>query len=157
MRIQFFVSGIPKAQPRARATIRPGAKHASVYDPGTANDWRRLVMAAAQAAYRGEPLTVPLRIDVAWYFPRPKSHFRTGRRAGELREDAPVCHSGRPDRDNLDKTILDALEACGLLHDDCLACLGTLAKYYVSACNHGGQPGASVTIRNALGWEGERP
>ena len=75
MIISFEVVGLPKAQPRAKATIR--GKHAGVYDPGTANDWKTSVKAAALAAMAGtdgfraldlQPLKA--RIDIS--LPAPK-------------------------------------------------------------------------------------
>jgi hypothetical protein len=39
---QFFVTGLPKAQPRVKACIR-GA-HAGVYTPATADAWKKLII-----------------------------------------------------------------------------------------------------------------
>jgi len=55
----------------------------------------------------------PLRVSITIYFPRPKSHFKTGRNANIMRDNAPVWHTSKPDRDNCDKAIMDALTNLG--------------------------------------------
>jgi Holliday junction resolvase RusA-like endonuclease len=85
--------------------------------------------------------TGPLRVDVAVYFMRPKSHFFTGKRSDVLRPDAPNFHTSKPDRDNLDKAILDAITNAGIWKDDAQVCAGTLTKAYVQFI-----AGADITI-----------
>lgn len=51
----------------------------------------------------------PLVIEVDFYAPRPKSHFRSGRNAHLLAVDAPAAPCKRPDVDKLLRAILDAL------------------------------------------------
>jgi Holliday junction resolvase RusA-like endonuclease len=137
--LSFFVDGAPKAQPRGRACRR--GDHAGIYDPGTADGWKASVCAAAKQGWDGVTFTGPLRVDVAVYFKRPKSHFYTGKRSDVLRPDAPNYHTSKPDRDNLDKAILDAITGTGVWKDDAQVCAGTITKTYVQFI-----AGANITI-----------
>jgi Holliday junction resolvase RusA-like endonuclease len=86
--------------------------------------WRATVAAAAVDGMNGSPLlTGPVAVEAVFCFPRPKSHYRTGRRATELRESAPTYHSGPPDLDKLQRAIGDALEGSVLRND------GQIAKW----------------------------
>lgn len=144
--ITFFVPGVPKAQPRPRAFARKfGSKFsARVYDPGTAEGWKSAIAVAAKPFLPTEPLAGPLRVDVTFIFPRPKSHFRS---TGELKQTAPDWHTSRGDRDNLDKAVLDCLTQLGMWKDDGQVCSGTIRKHY--ALSRFTLSGASVTISAA--------
>jgi Holliday junction resolvase RusA-like endonuclease len=140
--IEFFVPGDPKGQPRARAFAmnRGGKTMVRMYDPATAEGWKNAIAMAAKAHCPFPALLGPLRISEHFVFARPRSHFRTGRFAGVLRDDAPYYHVGKPDRDNLDKAVLDALKMLGFFKDDCQVCSGELLKTY------GDKPGCSIRI-----------
>lgn len=135
----FWVSGIPKAQPRPRAFARKfGDKfQARVYDAGTAEGWKGCIALAARQHMPPAPLDVPLRLDVDFYFPRPKCLMRKKDPEGVIR------HVQKPDRDNLDKAVADAMTAIGFWRDDCLICEGEIRKFFVSKT---GTPGAKITI-----------
>ena len=75
------------------------------------------------------PYDCPLRVDLWLFFPRPKSHFRTGKYAGILKDNAPEWHSKRPDRDNCDKLILDSMTGV-FWTDDSRICDGRIVKRY---------------------------
>jgi Holliday junction resolvase RusA-like endonuclease len=141
--ISFDVYGIPKAQPRPRAFARKmGNKYvARVFEAGTAEEWKSLIAAAAKPHTPPTPILGPVCVDLTFFFPRPKSHFRTGKNAGALRDDAPLWHTGKPDRDNLEKAVLDALtQLGGFWRDDSQVCDGRVVKYYRS------EPGVMVRI-----------
>jgi Holliday junction resolvase RusA-like endonuclease len=74
----------------------------------------------------------PVSLDLAFFFPRPASHFQTGRNAGTLKGSAPIWHASKPDRDNLDKAVLDALVHWHILADDSLVCHGHIIKRYLA-------------------------
>ena len=135
------VLGEPKAQPRAKAFNR--GKHAGVYDPGTANGWKALVAKAAMdhPDFPKVPLTGPICVDIAWFLPRPKRLCRKCDPSG------PVCCTSKPDRDNLDKAILDVLTQIRLWEDDAQVCQGTLTKWYHAK---GGRTGATITVSGAV-------
>src|ERR1017187_2050534 len=103
----FFAAALPKAQPRSKA--RAFGKFAQVYNPKAADEWKMIVRNEAEKAWGIPPCRPwegPLRVDLTFYFPRPKAHFRSN---GELKPNAPRWHTGKPDRDNSDKAVLDAL------------------------------------------------
>ena len=74
-------------------------------------------------------INVPVRVDALFVFPRPKSHYRTGRYADLLREDAPVWCATKPDADKLARAIGDALSGV-LLRDDNLIVEWKIRKVY---------------------------
>ncbi len=114
--IQFFVEGIPKAQPRPRAAHHKG--HTRVFDPGTAEGWKgRIAMEAV--GYRPEsPHLGAVSIELTFRMPRPKSHFGTGKNNGKLKDSSPFKHLSKPDIDNLEKAVLDELTMLGFWRDD---------------------------------------
>ena len=74
--------------------------------------------------------------------PRPKNRMR------KKDPDGPVWAPRKPDRDNIDKNVLDGLGA--YLEDDKQVVLGSLAKVW-----HGkqGRPGVFVRLRSASTFE----
>ncbi len=164
----FRVDGTPKAQPRGRAfAIKRcsnghtfsakkyrcpkcqalGTVSARIHDAGTAKEWKRAVWAAAQRFKTASPITLPLRVDVDFYMPRPKTFSPKVRAAygGSSRDipSGPVLFLPKPDRDNLDKAVLDALTKANFMADDSLVCWGTVRKFYHGI---GGRPGARIRI-----------
>lgn len=106
--------------------------------------WRQDVVAAALAAIDDmddfQPYTGPVAVHVTFWFARPKSHFRTGRNAGELKPGAPVFVATRPDLEKLERSTNDALTTAGVWRDDALAAVSRSSKKYDSL------PGASVQL-----------
>lgn len=141
----FFVNGDPKAQPRPRAfamTLANGKTQTRVYDPHTAEGWKSLVAHAARPHAPKEPLTGPMRVDMIFEFRRPKSHYlKVG-----LRDDAPVYHTSKPDRDNCEKAVLDCLTQLGFWKDDSQVCDGEIKKIY------GDLPGLNILITQINQW-----
>lgn len=145
--IQFTAFGEPKGQPRPRAFARKmGNKYvARVFESGTAEGWKSCVAVAAMPHRPPAPILGPVRLDLTFYMPRPRSHYRTGSRATELRPDAPRHHIGKPDRDNLEKAVMDAItQLGGFWRDDSQVADGRIGKEY------GPTPGCSVTIEAIL-------
>lgn len=130
----FRALGEPKGQPRPRAFSRGGK--ASVYDPGTAEGWKSCVaMACKDLANR--KLAGALRVALTFYMPRPKSHFKAN---GQLKPTAPVfVHTKKPDIDNLEKAVLDAMTQIGVWGDDDQVFDLRGRRYFESAPNAGGQ------------------
>lgn len=138
--IDFFVRGIPKATPRMKACIR--GDRAGVYDPGTAAEWKTMVYLEAKQRRPKEPFTVPIRCDITFFMPRPKSLMR------KKDYDGIIPHDKKPDRDNLEKTILDALTLAGFWKDDSQVYCGEVRKYYHGK---GGSPGCNITVKEDRG------
>jgi hypothetical protein len=143
--ITLTVLGDPKGQPRPKAFSRGG--HARVYDPGTAEGWKsQIAVAAKEIGAVGLMLDTPLKVDITCYFRRPKSHYRTGKNAHLLRNNAPKWNSSKPDRDNLDKAICDALTHLGVWRDDAQVVDGHAPRKLFSD----GAPRTVITISEAL-------
>ena len=129
-RISFAVNGIPKAQPRPRACVR--GNHASVYDAGTANDWKYSVARTARENALEKPFSGPVALFITIYLPRPKSHFYT----------APIYCTKKPDVDNYAKAIMDALTDSGVIWmDDAQVVDINCRKLYTTH-----ETGAAITV-----------
>lgn len=140
---EFFVSGEPLGQPRPRARImKIGAGRAAkfipqIYNPADADPWKRRVLSVAEKHAPPAPLDGPVRVDEIFYLPRPQRLYR------RRDPDGPVVCTSRPDRDNLDKLILDALKTAGYFRDDAQVCDGYPRKLYHAKT---GKPGAAVRV-----------
>lgn len=123
----LVVLGDPKAQGRPRACAF--GKHARMYERQQDTTAKTALAIIVQQQAPPEPLSGPLCVDVHLFFGRPKNHFGTGRNAAKLKETAPIWHTSRPDRDNLDKLVLDALSGV-FWRDDAQVCAGEIIKQY---------------------------
>jgi len=135
--MQITVYGVPRPQPRAKSGRRRG--RTQVYDPGGAAAWKTSIAIAARGSdgFPLRPLDGAVRVDATFYLPRPADAARTADWPGEA-----FSHTTVPDRDNLDKAVLDALVRCGVLRDDSRVCQGCIEKLYVE---RGGAPRAEIT------------
>lgn len=139
MTTSLFVPGIPKGQPRARACIR--GRHAGVYDPGTADAWKHAV-ADSWRLLPATKHTEPVKLDLQFFLPRPKSHFRSN---GELKPAAPMFHTGKPDCDNLAKAVMDVLTRLGAWTDDSAVWCVKIFRRWASETN---KPGCVIFIES---------
>lgn len=145
--ISFFVHGEPKGQPRPRAFARKmGNKYvARVFDAGTAESWKSAIAFEARSHKPDAPIDGPVALSIAFHFPRPKSHYRTGKRADVLRDDAPKLHVGKPDADNAAKAVMDCLtQLGGFWRDD-----SQVAELRVWKC-YNKTGGAHIEIKETL-------
>lgn len=127
-RIMIEVLGDPLAQKRHRVASIPGESTGfRQYDPGASDkgDFLKIVQSNAPAI----PFNCALRVDCFFYFSRPKAHYKTGKNSHILKDNAPVWKTSKPDRDNLDKFILDALNTI-FWKDDGVVCAGEIIKQY---------------------------
>ena len=123
--IKFTVLGDPKALKRHR-TFRKG-NFIGIYDPSKADKQAFLIMVQQNAPPK--PFDEPLVMLLDFYFSRPKNHYRSGKFAGQLKPNAPLCHTVRPDLDNLIKFIFDSL--LGVFYrDDTLIYRVRASKHY---------------------------
>ncbi len=141
MSVTFFAAGDPKGQPRPRAfamKLGNGKYSARVFDSGTAEGWKSQVALAARAAMPPVHFYGPVRVQLSFMFRRPKSHYR---RNGLLMPNAPICHTSKPDADNLAKAVLDCLTQLGRFwHDDSQVSELIVLKFY------GETPGVHAVI-----------
>jgi len=130
-RIEFVVPGMPVAQPRIKATFRGG--HAAVYTPTKTSskksngiaEFKALIKLTASQAYSGALLSGPLKVDVVCVFRRQASKIWSKKPMPRYR------HVTKPDRDNLDKAILDSLKGI-IWYDDNQVCAGSIEKWHAS-------------------------
>ena len=104
MKIDFFVAGIPKAQPRVKAFVRGG--HAGVYTPDSAESWKQAVRQEAVANAPESVIAGVVRVELDFFLPRPKAHLD---KHGVPKAKSPVWHCKKPDLDNLIKAVTDAI------------------------------------------------
>ncbi|MDD2772735.1 MAG: RusA family crossover junction endodeoxyribonuclease [Elusimicrobiales bacterium] len=135
MEIKFFVpapenlpnrsgrvrAAAPKAQARPRPAFRGG-----FYSPKTA--WHGYVFAAARKAAPPQPLDGPIGVSMVFVMPRGGGHKHD------------YWHTVKPDKDNLEKVILDSCTRARIWTDDSRVCAGGSVKVY------GGTPGAWVVV-----------
>lgn len=140
----FFVPGIPKPAGSKRGFIvrRAGGKLgvAITDDCKKGKDWRGDVKVYAGMAIKAPIVAGAVRLSVEFNMPRPKSHYRTGKHAGQLKPDAPTWHTSKPDRTKLVRGLEDALTGIAWTDDAQVVC-GEVTKKYADR-----EPGALVMI-----------
>jgi crossover junction endodeoxyribonuclease RusA len=113
--------------------------------------WRKLVRAAAveAAGYDWMTITRPVVLWVVFSMPRPKSHYRSGKFAHLLRDDAPAYPAGGGnDTDKLERAVMDAITDAKVWADDALV-VSLLGEKVYAGDGHPralAEPGAWVTI-----------
>lgn len=143
----FNVTGFPAPQ----GSKRHLGNGALVESSKKVKPWRADVKAAAELAItdpRFAPwrtLEDPVHVAVTFRFRRPKSHYRTGRNAHLLRDNAPTDPVSRAygDIDKLARSTLDALDAAGIIADDSLVYSLVAKKRW---CLPDEPPGAAILI-----------
>jgi len=131
--LAFFVPGEPVAKGRARSSPyrkKDGGLGVRTYSPDKTVTWERTLKYEALKMKPTEPLDGPLRIELHFYFPRNKAAKKR-----------PYPHV-RPDLDNLEKAVMDALNGV-IWTDDARVCSKTSAKHYT---NDAGQIGVAITV-----------
>jgi Holliday junction resolvase RusA-like endonuclease len=139
-RIEITIPGVPVAQPRQRTRIRGKGKtmFAQNYTPAThpVQDFKLAIRRAIQEAGITEVWRGPVRVEWVAVFPRP---------SGKVWKTKPMPryrHTSKPDRDNVDKAILDAMKGF-ILADDSQVCDGRMEKFVASGAE---QPHVSIVI-----------
>lgn len=109
--------------------------------------WREAVRAETQrlCGTTTHAFSGPVEATVIFVLPRPKGHYRTGRNAHLLRDEAPTHPAGRPDLDKLARAVLDGLTEGGAWLDDSQVVTLNLAKTYAD----NGITGCEITIEEA--------
>ena len=151
-RLTFTVNGTPGAQ-GSKKHVGNGIM---VESSKKVKPWRSDVKAAAEAAHLAsdewDRATTAVGVQVTFSFERPKSHYRTGRNAHLLRDDAPIYVTSRAkgDNDKLQRSTFDALTSSGVIADDSLIVAVHAFKVYAARDE---KPGAVIelyTVRDRL-------
>ncbi len=156
------VVGLPKPGGSKRAFInRKTGRPIITEDCKRSKIWRQEVQDAwHRAREKGKvperPFDGLLSVEVIFFLPRPKSHFRTGKYSGILRDSAPKYPMTKPDLTKLWRSTEDALT--GLLwKDDAQIIVQCLYKCYgrpVGACirvSHWSQMSYAIRPRGGIG------
>lgn len=142
--LSFTVVGTPAPQ----GSKRHVGNGVMVESSKKVKPWREAVKTAAIEAI--DAADWPIRqggathVELTFLFPRPKSHYRTGRNSHLLRDDAPVQHTNRPDVEKLTRSTYDAFTEAGIWDDDCRAYRSDNTKAWAGPDE---RPGALVTVR----------
>ena len=135
--MKIVIKGKPIAKKRPR--FARAGKFVKTYNDQQTEEGRWLWEAMQQMT--GEPLSGPVSMLCEFIFPRPKSHFGTGKNSGKLKPSAPQFHIQTPDKDNCEKFAMDCLNKHAY-HDDCQVVYSTTSKRW--ACP--GEQGRSVIV-----------
>lgn len=150
MLITFVVNGTPAPQGSKTAFVNKRTGRAQMVEvSGAVKPWRQDVRFAAaeamSAAGLERPLSGPLGLTIAFTKVRPRAHYRTGRNAHLLRDDAPTWKATSPDLSKLVRSTEDAITSAGLWEDDRL-----VARYDITD-KWGETSGATITIETLEG------
>ena len=120
--ISFTVPG--KARPKGSWRPMVSKTTGKVFVKPNSKDeqfWAGMVAHAAKEAIwkNGEapPMDMPVSVVIQAFFDRPKSHYRTGKHADELRETSPLSCTSKPDIDKIARSVLDALTGVAYAED----------------------------------------
>ncbi len=127
----WWIPGRPAATGRPRTVNRfPGGSRRlkpRTYTPKSdlCKEWQNDIYVSSLEHKPSAPFTYAVRIDIVWFMDRLKYMMHPKYPSG------PIPMVGRPDRDNLDKTMLDTLGKMeGWFKDDCQVTAGYIEKMY---------------------------
>jgi Holliday junction resolvase RusA-like endonuclease len=141
------VVGTPAPQGSKRAFVVNG-RAVMAESSKKVKPWRQDVKSAVEdlrdvvPAFAQLPLAGPLEVQVDFYIVRPGYHFRTGKHAGVLKDNAPRFVDKKPDADKLLRSTLDGLKEAGVYRDDAQVAVVVGRKYYADQAT-----GARITVR----------
>jgi Holliday junction resolvase RusA-like endonuclease len=112
----FAVDGVPVPQGSKQAFVVRGRAVVTERGRVALGPWRATIAARA-AEELVEPVRGSVVVELRFRLLRPKSHYRGGRLADVLRDDAPAYVATRPDVDKLARAVLDALTGVAFADD----------------------------------------
>lgn len=149
MTVTITVHGTPAGQGRISYNRQGRGYHAN---GAKLRPWRDLIRAAA-ADIIDTPATGPVALEVTVTLTRPAAHYRTGRHAHILRDDAPTAPIGRNtgDVDHYLRAVQDALTGVAYLDDSQIVDGNTVKVYAGEGVDALDQPGAVIHLRTPGG------
>ena len=137
--IRFIVPAVPIAQPRQRHAMIAG--HIRNYTPtkSPVNAFKASARLAFSQVYCLEPLDGPVTLSCVFVMPRPK------RLIWKRREMPREPHTGKPDLDNLIKSLKDALKGLAWRDDSQVCSYAEPFGKVIASGNE--QPHVEVEIR----------
>lgn len=134
----LFVAHVrPHGKGRPRTAVIDG--HARIYTPSATSRWESDFAAIAQLYAPAEIMEGPVRVDILAINARPKRLMRA------RDPDDLIWAPGRPDADNIRKSVLDALKAWW--NDDSQIVAGETLRVYAEK---GGAPRLIVRIQSII-------
>lgn len=138
MIVSIDVLGLPAPQ----GSKRHVGRGILVESSSKVGPWREAVVAAAtNQGAANKNMDGPLKVDVSFYFPRPKAHFSA---SGQLKASAPFVHAVTPDLDKVVRATLDALTQAAVITDDARVQEIQARKLYATSDR---APGAVIFVK----------
>jgi Holliday junction resolvase RusA-like endonuclease len=122
--IEMTYLGIPKAQPRARYSSRLGA----MYDGSKSLKQAVIEQVQHSLPKNFKPTEDAIKFNALFYLPIPKKYSKKDQLRAELGLLRPIS---KPDKDNLEKLLYDALKSVLYKDDSCIVG-GNAEKFYSS-------------------------
>lgn len=138
--LNVVIHTTPVAQPRGRVGVikqKNGKVRGTIFNQTTIKNsdgtkkphpivaFKSDVKRTIAQHWKGAPLEGPLRLDLVFVFPRPKKLIWKTKPMPRLR------YSIKPDRDNIDKSLMDAVKGIVWI-DDAQVCDGRIQKFYAA-------------------------
>ncbi len=138
--IHLFAPGEPVAKARARhrqVTTKAGKSFVHSYTPKkTASFEKYIAKLAQQQMLLRSPTRAPVKLDLVFFFSIPESWPTWKQKAAQ---EQHIAHTTKPDKDNLEKAVKDALNGIVWI-DDAQVCLGSSQKLYSN------EPGVLINV-----------
>ena len=139
--VEFQVAGLPIGQGSKTYVPTPAGPRSKESNEKKLRPWRNDVADAAQRAMGDRaPFHQPISLRATFVFPRPQSHYGSGRNAGSVKPSAPGWKTSTPDLDKLVRAVGDALSGI-CFRDDAQIVDLAVTKIY------GQHPGVTVRVR----------
>lgn len=126
----FVVPGIPKGKERHRSRVSKnsaGKAFVQSYAPEETVEYENLVRLAAHGAMKGRaPHLGPVEVLISSFYPIPKSWSK---KRQQMAIDGAIRPTVKPDTDNVEKAILDGINAI-VVRDDAQVCDNRHRKFY---------------------------
>jgi Holliday junction resolvase RusA-like endonuclease len=127
--VRFEVHATPAPQGSKRI-VPTAAGPRPVESSKHVRSFRSAVAEAAAEAFAGKaPLPGAISLRVVLWNRRPATHWRTGKRAGELRPSAPTWKTSAPDLDKVIRAVADALTGTAYVNDGQIAHISAVDRY----------------------------
>ena len=126
MQIQFTIPAVPVAEPRKRVRIRKtrdGKSFSQLYTPGSdpVNAFKATArIFASMALKRMAPLGGPLKLSLVFVMPRTQNQI------WKTKPMPRIWHDKKPDFDNLEKSVCDALKGLVWIDDSQICSVSTM-------------------------------
>lgn len=119
----ILIPGQPIGKGRPLASVSSRGK-IQMRTPERTASWTAMAIPHIRKVTGAPGYSGPVRVDVVAVFARPRRLF------ARKWPDCRIYHTPKPDRDNVDKAVLDALTKAGVLADDAIVCDGRVQKFY---------------------------